>query len=129
MDKSGEWTVPERKCIYEPVIQGHASFAIDYSVPYFMRIPVFDAYKLEPRTSLHPFGNQEVGHKSFITGDNLSAMSFLSKFLGATLDPLIISPHDNLMRAMAFASEHKVEPSESFDNNHYSKDFSYQPWS
>eukprot|EP00972_Heterocapsa_arctica_P029399 4327392-Heterocapsa_arctica.AAC.1 len=73
MAKSKEWTVPERKLFEEPVIHGKASFDIDYSVPSFMRIPVFDAYKLEPRTSLDPFGNQEVGYKSFITGDNLSA--------------------------------------------------------
>eukprot|EP00972_Heterocapsa_arctica_P051130 7517039-Heterocapsa_arctica.AAC.1 len=67
MVKSNEWTVPEKQLIEEPVIHGKASFAIDYSVPSFMRIPLFDAYKLEPRTSLYPFGNQEVGYKPFIT--------------------------------------------------------------
>eukprot|EP00972_Heterocapsa_arctica_P079084 11659706-Heterocapsa_arctica.AAC.1 len=54
MSKSIDWSAPETQLIQETVIQGKASFAIDYSVPSFMRIALFEAYKLAPRTSLDP---------------------------------------------------------------------------
>eukprot|EP00972_Heterocapsa_arctica_P041146 6065312-Heterocapsa_arctica.AAC.1 len=66
MFRSHDWGAPERQLIDEPIIQGKALFAIDYSVPSFIRIPLFEAYKLLPRDSLDPFFDQEVGHKSFI---------------------------------------------------------------
>eukprot|EP00972_Heterocapsa_arctica_P072238 10669029-Heterocapsa_arctica.AAC.1 len=49
--------------------------------------------------------------------------------MGASHDPSMVAAHNNLIRAMAFASEHQVEPTESGLNNDNSKYFSYQPWS
>eukprot|EP00972_Heterocapsa_arctica_P072790 10746210-Heterocapsa_arctica.AAC.1 len=49
--------------------------------------------------------------------------------MGTIQDPSIVAAHNNLIRAMAFASEHQEEPTESGLNNENSNDFTDQPWS
>eukprot|EP00972_Heterocapsa_arctica_P046202 6816243-Heterocapsa_arctica.AAC.1 len=101
------WSAPEEQVINEPVIQGKPLFAIDYSVLSFIRTPLFEAYKLLLRDTQDPFFDQ-VGHKSFTTGDTLSAVCFLARFMGTSQDPSIVAAHNNLIRAMTFTSEHQV---------------------
>eukprot|EP00972_Heterocapsa_arctica_P102990 15177889-Heterocapsa_arctica.AAC.1 len=67
------WSASERNVINDKVVQGKPSFTIDYSVPSFLRSPVFEAYKLLPRDTQGPFNNQEVGDKLLTSGDTLSA--------------------------------------------------------
>eukprot|EP00972_Heterocapsa_arctica_P089422 13183806-Heterocapsa_arctica.AAC.1 len=129
-NRSQLWNASERNVINDQIVQGKPFFTIDYSVPSFIRSPVFEAYKLLPRDTQDPFYDQEVGYKPFTAGDTLSAVSFLSTFLTMNQDTSVLAAHNNLMRAMAFAMDHELteEPPDSIGNTEHGNDFIYQPW-
>eukprot|EP00972_Heterocapsa_arctica_P018705 2766767-Heterocapsa_arctica.AAC.1 len=72
-NKTYLWNASERNIINDKVAQGKPSFAIDFSIPSFIRSPAFEAYKLLPRGSEAPFSDQELGDQPFTTGDTLTA--------------------------------------------------------
>eukprot|EP00972_Heterocapsa_arctica_P048892 7203123-Heterocapsa_arctica.AAC.2 len=112
-NRADGWST-SKKTSLTTVVQGKPSFTIDYSVPCFLISPVFEAYKLLPRDIPGPFNNREVGDKLLTSSDTLSAVSYLATFLTMNQDPAVLAAHNNLLRARAFAINHKL-PEEGSD--------------
>eukprot|EP00972_Heterocapsa_arctica_P069647 10291361-Heterocapsa_arctica.AAC.1 len=89
-DRASGWNTSEKNIINDEVVQGKPSFTIDYSVPCFLRSPVFEAYRLLPRDLPGPINNQEVGDKVLTLTDTLSAVSYLATFFTMNQDLSLI---------------------------------------
>eukprot|EP00972_Heterocapsa_arctica_P023098 3400020-Heterocapsa_arctica.AAC.1 len=105
-NRANGWSTSKKNMINDKVVQGKPSFTIDYSVPCFLRSPVFEAYKLLPRDIPGPFNNREVGDKLLTSSDTLSAVSYLATFLTMNQDAAVLAARDNILRAIAFAINH-----------------------